>query len=286
MFAIPDGLAWLQKSVDGPDWLRELPGRVAECQAKWGLQLDAPYEKSYVSIVFPATLADGSPVVLKIQLPHDESEHEQDALRLWNGSAAVQLLDYEPAHHALLLERCDPGAPLSSVASDEALEVLGTLLPRLWVPAGAPFRSLADEASRWIADLPTIWERAGRPCEESLVRLAMASLERLGMTQGEQVLIHQDLHTDNVLSARREPWLVIDPKPLVGEREFSLAPIIRNAELGFSRDHVVNRLNRLTARLGLDRERARLWALGQTVAWCEGDFTRQHIATARWLAEA
>jgi streptomycin 6-kinase len=89
-----------------------------------------------------------------------------------------------------------------------------------------------------------------------------------------------------VLSARREPWLAIDPKPLVGEREFSLAPIIRSAELGFSREHVITRLNVLAARLGLDRERARLWTVGQTLAWCEGEHTRRHIDTARWLAEA
>ena len=90
----------------------------------------------------------------------------------------------------------------------------------------------------------------------------MAALEELAPTQGEQVLIHQDLHADNVLAAQREPWLVIDPKPLVGEREFSLAPIIRSVELGHSRRAVVERLDRLSSELGLDRERARGWATG------------------------
>jgi len=65
--------------------------------------LDAPYEQSYVSIVFPATCSDGSRVVRKIQFPHDESEHEHEALRIWNGSGAVRLLDHDADHHALLL---------------------------------------------------------------------------------------------------------------------------------------------------------------------------------------
>ena len=69
-------------------------------------------------------------------------------------------------------------------------------------------------------------------------------------TQGEQVLVNQDLHGDNVLSAQREPWLLIDPKPLLAEREFSLVPIIRSAELGHSRKQVLRRLDRLTAELG------------------------------------
>ena len=115
----------------------------------------------------------------------------------------------------------------------------------------------------------------------------MAALEELAPTQGEQVLIHQDLHADNVLAAQREPWLVIDPKPLVGEREFSLAPIIRSFELGHSRLAVVERLDRLTSELGLDRERARGWALGQTIAWSAGGETQsRHVETARWLLQA
>jgi streptomycin 6-kinase len=100
------------------------------------------------------------------------------------------------------------------------------------------------------------------------------------------VLLHQDLHAQNVLRAEREPWLVIDPKPLAGEREFGVAPIVRSLELGHSRRHVVGRLDRLTGELGLDRERARLWSIAQTIAWSFGSRFRQHIETARWLLEA
>jgi streptomycin 6-kinase len=108
-----------------------------------------------------------------------------------------------------------------------------------------------------------------------------------GGKQGEQVLLHQDLHPDNVLAAEREPWLVIDPKPLVGEHEFALASIIRASELGHSKQAVVGRLDRLTGELGLDRERARGWAIGQTIAWAiDSDYHALHAETARWLLEA
>jgi streptomycin 6-kinase len=80
---------------------------------------------------------------------------------------------------------------------------------------------------------------------------------------------------------------VIDPKPLVGEREFGLAPIIRSSELGHSRGAVLHRLDLLTGELGLDRQRARGWAIGQTIAWSfGGEFHSQHVETARWLLEA
>src|ERR671938_824127 len=96
-----------------------------------------------------------------------------------------------------------------------------------------------------------------QPFERRLLDAALEALSELPGTQGEQVLLNQDLHGDNVLAAQREPWLVIDPKPLVGEREFGLAPIVRSFELGHSRRDVEYRLDRLSTDLGLDRERAR-----------------------------
>jgi streptomycin 6-kinase len=225
--------------------------------------------------------------VLKIQWPHHESEHEAAALALWDGDGAVRLLAQDEDRNALLLERCRPGTYLSELGPDGAVGVLIGLLPRLWRPAGAPFRSLDEEAGWWAGYIRGEWEEAGRPFEEELLEAAVSALQELAPTQGEQVLIHQDLHPDNVLAAEREPWLVIDPKPLVGEREFGLAPIIRSFELGHSEGAVVGRLDRLSSELGLDRDRARGWALGQTIAWSFGtDFQKPHVETARWLLQA
>ena len=235
-------------------------------------------------------------VVLKIQWPHRESEHEAAALELWDGDGAIRLLAQDEARHALLLERCRPGTHLSELDPDAALDVLIDLLPRLWKPAGAPFRPLAEEATWWAGYLRDRWEAAGRPFEEELLDAASAAIDELAPTQGEQVLVDQDLHGDNVLAAEREPWLVIDPKPLVGEREFGLASIIRSFELGHGEDAVVHRLDRLTSELGLDRERARRWALAQTIAWCfggetiawsfGGELQDTLVETARWLLQA
>ena len=127
-------------------------------------------------------------------------------------------------------------------------------------------------------------EHVGRPFERSLLDAAIGRLRELAETQGEQVLLHQDLHADNVLRAEREPWLVIDPKPLVGEREFAVAPIVRGYELGHSRRAVCHRLDRLTAELGLDRERTRGWTIAQTLAWAYDDGWHEgHVEVARWL---
>lgn len=231
-----------------------------------------------------AKLPDGTDVVLKIQFPHRESEDEAAALETWRGRGAVRLLAHDRDRHALLLERCLPGTPLSDLDEGGVLDVFVALLPRLFEPVGAPFRPLAEEAAWWAGDLEPKWEAAGRPFERRLLDAALDALHALPASQGPSVLLHQDLHPGNVLRAEREPWLAIDPKPLAGEREFALAPIVRAFELGHERRLVLARLERLSNELGLDRERARLWALAQTVVWSFGsDYFDRHIETASWL---
>jgi streptomycin 6-kinase len=256
------------------------------------LRVEDAYPYAFASLALPATLPDGGDAVLKIQFPDRESEHEAAALARWDGDGAIRLIAYDAERRALLLERCDPGTPLSKLDQEDALDVVASLLPRLWKPVGEPFGSLADEAGWWAEYLPERWERSGRPFERRLLEAALEALEVLPGSQGEQVLVNQDLHADNVLRADREPWLVIDPKPLAGEREFGVAALVRGEELGVGRANVRRRLDRLTAELGLDRDRARAWTMAQTLAWAAGDddddgqWDERQIETARWLLVA
>ncbi|MTK01047.1 aminoglycoside phosphotransferase [Micromonospora sp. CP22] len=282
---IPDGLTWLHGMPGGPQWLAELPELLATCARRWSLRLGAPFGYAFASLAMPADLPDGTRAVLKVQFPDAESEHEATALRHWDGDGAVRLLAHDPDLRALLVERCDPGTPLHALPLDEALDAVVALLPRLWVPAGEPFTPLTEAAAGWADRLPVKWERTGRPYERRLVDLALDLLGALAGSQGEQVLVNQDLHAANVLSAAREPWLVIDPKPLLGEREFSVVPMVRGTELGHSPTAVRRRLDRLSAELGLDRDRVRGWTIAQTTAWSiDGDrvFT-DHVEVVRWL---
>ncbi len=249
---------------------------------RWSLILGEPYEQGAAGYTTRATLPDGTPIVLKVGHSHRESEHEADALEMWDGDGAIRLIARDETGHVLVLERCEPGTPLSTLDADEALTVMIGLLPRLWKPAGEPFHTLADEAAWWASYLrDQDWSH-----KPKLLAAALDAIESLSGTQGEQVLLHQDLHFDNVLAAAREPWLVIDPKPLLGEREFAVAPIVRSFELGHSKRDVLHRFDRLTSELGLDRDRARGLTIAQTVAWTYdgvSEYHERHVQTAEWL---
>jgi streptomycin 6-kinase len=285
-YADHPGLSWLRTYPGGPEWLAELPGLIAGCLDRWRLRAGRPFGYALASLALPVRLPDGADAVLKVQFPHPEAEHEAVALAHWAGEGAVRLLAHDPDRHALLLERCRPGTPLTRIGMDAALAVYVDLLPRLWRPAGGPFRSLADQAQEWADDLPALHERAGRPVEPRLVERAVRLARDLARSQrGPAVLLHQDLHADNVLRARRQPWLAIDPKPLVGERDFGAVPVVRGMELGHSRAAVLRRFDQLCEQLELDRERVAGWTIVQTLAWSmEGP--AGHLDVVRWLAEA
>ncbi|MEX0850515.1 MAG: aminoglycoside phosphotransferase family protein, partial [Gaiellaceae bacterium] len=147
------------------------------------------------------------------------------------------------------------------------------VLRRLWSPAPDErcFRSLAGEAKRWAQKLPLEWDALGRPFERRVLDAAVAVCVELGPHQGERVVLHQDFHGGNVLRAEREPWLAIDPKPLVGEREFDAASLLRDRRwlLGRSGDaaRIRRRLDILSSELDLDRERTRRWGIAHALAW-------------------
>jgi streptomycin 6-kinase len=270
----------------GDPWIDELPSIVEACAQRWSLMLGEPWTNSVASLTMPAE-RDGEPVVLKIGIPDREGEFEAEALRRLDGRGAVRLLHDDPPTRAMLLERCMPGTPLTDQESDTALDVLIDLLPRLWIPAGEPFRPLADEAADLIVEMREHWVRTGRSVDEALIDAATEAFEHLAPTQGEQVLVNQDLHAGNVLAAAREPWLLIDPKPLAGEREFGVASIVRGRELGHSREAVLHRLDRLSDELELDRERVRLWTIAHTMSWAFDDEPlASHIEAVSWLLDA
>jgi len=262
---IPAGLLVVaSRGQDWADWLDQLPRLIRDLLDEWQLRVDGTSAYGNCALVVPVTTADGQRAVLKVQFPHWEAETEHLALRAWAGNGVVQLLRADPRRFALLLERLEP-RDLTTIDALDACEIVGNTYKRLHVPAGPQFRTLSGELKRWLERFRQL--PASAPVPHRYVEQAIALSEDFvadPATDGR--LIHTDLHYENMLAAEREPWLVIDPKPLSGDPHFEVAPLIWNrwdevVASGDLRFAVRQRFYTAIDAAGLDEDRARDWVI-------------------------
>lgn len=217
-------------------WLAALPGRIDEIASGWGLELGDPYPSGQCAWVAPARNRAGDVLVLKVGWRHREAEHEADALRVWDGDGAVRCLAACSGRDtiALLLERCSPGTQLRcSLPEPEQDVVLAALLWRLWErppPAGHPFASLQEMCDLWAASFERELATDARGLDLGLARAGIEALRGLSATAMRSVLLCTDPRAGNVLCARREEWLVIDPKPLVEDPAYDAVQHMLNCD--------------------------------------------------------
>jgi streptomycin 6-kinase len=280
----------------GRVWLEALPGMVDELTRRWRLTLGPAFEGGVVAFVAPAQRPDGPQVVLKVSFIDEETRHEADALRAWDGDGAVALLDADAALGAMLLERLEPGTSLEDhTHRDQAISIACVLLRHLWRPPpyGHPFLLVSELARRWSRELPGRFERLGAPFEQNLLERAIEECEEFARSSDETVLANRDYHLGNVLAAGRRPWLMIDPKPLAGERAFDTGHLLRSLlprEQDPDGEVVEPLIRRLAAELELEPDRIRSWALVRSIEdalwWLEvgGSGPGWDVACARILA--
>ncbi|GAA3001839.1 aminoglycoside phosphotransferase family protein [Actinokineospora diospyrosa] len=260
---VPDALAasYAKQSPEHLPWLSALPTLATAMLDHWDLRPDGPARHGMVALVIPATRADGTPAVLKLQPSDEENDGEHLALRHWSGNSAVRLLDHHTPTGAMLLERLDAASPLSALPADKAISVIADLLSHLHVPAPPGIRTLTGIATAMLAERPLL-DRLTTAADRALAHACADALADV-VTEPGDTLLHWDLHYDNVLAGDRAPWLAIDPKPISGHPAFDLMPSLDNAVTD-----VVSlryRFDLLTEVLTLDRAVAAAWTLARAL---------------------
>ena len=264
--------------AEGEAFLHDLPALLEKYAARWQLTLLPAFPNLSYNYVAPVLRRDGSEAVLKIGVPHRESCSEHAALAFYAGAGCVRLLEANPDRAALLLARLRPGALLRPLAFEDdaqATAIVAEVMAALWRPAPAvhTMLTIADWAAG-LADLRPAYGGGVGPFPPHLVDIAERLFPELLASSAPPVVLHGDLHHENILSAQDGRWLAIDPKGVVGEREFEIYALLRNP-LGWPLAQpdparvLRRRIDQVADRLGLDRERMRLWSVAQCVlsAW-------------------
>src|SRR5262245_24238945 len=282
---IPERLAAVCRgSADRSRWLHTLPEMIRELQDRWRVSTVHVFDGSDMTCAWVARVvrSDGTRAVLKIGMPHMEAAHELHGLRFWDGDPTVRLLEGDADRHAMLLESCEPGVALASLPELEQDAIIATLLRRLWrtPPAPHPFRPLAAmtalHAAETMAAAP-LWP------DPVLVQEGLRLFDELSRPSDQDVLLATDLHAGNVLSAQRESWLVIDPKPFVGDRTYDATQHLLNCRSRVLSDADAT-IRRFADLLEIDRERLRLWMFARAAAEPRDTWNDESWMIARALA--
>ncbi len=207
------------------------------------------------------------PAMLKVAVD-DEEKYGNLLMTWWDGDGAARVL----AHHeeGLLLERATGQRSLMNMAlngeDDEATRIMCRALARLHAPRSTEPPALVELAP-WFASLQVSAARYG-----GQYSVCQQMAETLLAEPRDIVVLHGDMHHDNVLDFGSRGWLAIDPKRVRGERGYDYANLICNPELPtaadperFQRQVVV-----ICETAGLDRRRLLQWVLafaGLSAAW-------------------
>lgn len=267
-----DVLSWFGDS--GREWLDGLPKTVWSLTRKWSLRIDGPpYGGGSHSYVVPVRRDNGERAVLKVTVRNDENRAEPTALHRYDGDGAVRLYEYDPDTGAMLMEQAVPGNRLKSTrffghrtpeAAWRRIDIACGLYRRLWrpaeIPAGYPeLPAATDMIDAWRCDYTDPSPEVRRRVGESRLKAALERCDALA-EQGELGIANRDTHLSNIVSAEREPWLVIDPKPYLAERAFDGGYFLFMQEL--HGPHGGTELLRAVADgLGADAGRVKDWAL-------------------------
>lgn len=210
-----------QHGQAGNVWLERLPTYVAQLAQELALTDLRPLQNLSYNYLLLGKQQDQE-VVLKLSINEHELNREAAALQIYAGSGAVQLLAQQPG--ALLLQRALPGTPLSTYFpnhEDVAAEITVSLIQKLHnIPISYeyPFPALTN----MLDVLDQDW-----PIPQEILKKARNLREHLESTTKHVLLLHGDLHQDNMIQHDNQ-WLIIDPKGIIGDPAYEVAIYLCN----------------------------------------------------------
>ncbi|MBN3555573.1 hydrogenase expression protein HypB [Fictibacillus nanhaiensis] len=229
-YKLPDLFIEHIKGVHGEEaseWLNNFEGLIADCEEMYGLHIQQPFNLSY-NFVAPATTSDGSEVVLKVVVDQKEFEAELRALRLLSGESTVKVLAFDRERGIMILERIQPGQTLAEIEDDsKATLIAANVMKKLIIPA--PVDSNLSTVLDREYSLKRIYQNytSYQPVSKATIEEALFITEKLNTSIDKPYLLHGDLHHYNLL-ANGDSWTVIDPKGLIGDREYEVVQYLLN----------------------------------------------------------
>jgi len=271
-------MQYLEKNIislygaSGKQWLKDLPRFLKQREKELHIKIHRPFDSLTYNYVAPVTLVDASKAyqeaVFKCGVPNVELNSEVEALKYFAGNGCIKLLKCNTRDGWLLLERLVPGEKLLSIKDDDlATKIAAQVMLKLWRTVDKKVTTLPTVA-KWLQAFDRLYQQFNGetgPFPKNLVDRAVKLAKELLQSSGEQILLHGDLQHYNILSATHDSWLAIDPKGVIGEREFEIGALMKNPAPLLSatsnlKDLFLRRIDIVVAITNLDRQRVIAWS--------------------------
>lgn len=259
-------------SNEGKQWLDELPTIISEVAKQYHLTELVPVSNMSFNYV-ASGYQDSRPIILKLGLNSKALAKETHCLSAFSNHAAAEVLASD--NNMIIMERAVPGTTLKEHFPDndeKATKILCASIKELHkasIPESHNFYHLSELFKTLDQKLDITDKILGK---------AKHLRDKLLSTTTKEVLLHGDLHHDNILK-NGDRWLVIDPKGFIGDSAFEPAaylcnPIPELLEENDAREIIENRINIYSAELEINAQRITDWLYAKSVlcwAWSLDD---------------
>jgi len=251
----------------GEIWLENFEDLCNRCEIRWNMKILSPFELSY-NFVAPILIDGQKNAVIKLSVPNEEFNSEVEALREFKDNEFVKVIDSDLNEGILILEQLLPGDTLATIENEqEAMGIAVKVMKNLWKAAPKSTKipsiiSRENSLSRIVEKFPN----GIGPISKEMLLDAFDIFREMNRTQSTKYLLHGDLHHYNILNAGENSWKVIDPKGLIGEREYDIIQfLLNNLEGKDIFTTLENRIDLLVKELNLNKERVLLWGYSHAV---------------------
>ncbi len=240
----------------------------SDLKNKWNLeQKDEPIKTAAGIVVFVES--GNTPYVLKVFNKYSDEFLSEKVLQHYNSNGSVKLI--KKTENAILIERALPGnhlKDLSICGNDESAtrhfcDVVRKLHYNNSTLSGFP--TISD----WGKGFDLYLESKNNQIPKLLVNEAKQVFFKLAESQENPILLHGDLHHDNILLDKKRGWLAIDPKGVIGEPCYEAGAYLRNPaeypNIYTSKEVILKRINIICELLNYDKKRIIEWSFAQSV---------------------
>jgi len=209
----------------GEQWLNKIPTLIASIKKHYHLshiQVLSNLSYHYVLSAFQNQQA----VILKLGLDITDLQREAAALKAFPSTITAKLLLEDDG--VLLQSRALPGTSLHSFfpeKEEEAIQITAQIIKTLQdnpLDHRSSYPYVFGHIKDWLSILNQDWA-----IPVSYLQKARQLRDQLLNTSTEAILLHGDLHHDNILK-NGDDWIIIDPKGVMGDPVYEVAAFIRN----------------------------------------------------------